>query len=116
MPNNPQFSGVPAKKEREREERERRKATHGRGKAKGHERKKDEHIKDGGNDDMAGIDNSNENKRSGKDDNRKHQKQHKSYTDGLNVRKTELSILADIAVAAKNQNGYALFFLLECFK
>ncbi|GKV19786.1 hypothetical protein SLEP1_g30005 [Rubroshorea leprosula] len=73
-----------AKKEKDREDRERRKAKHGRGKENGHEREKDEHNKDGGNDDMVEIDTSNENKRSGKDDDRKHRKRHKSSVDDFN--------------------------------
>lgn len=71
-----------AKKEKDREERERRKAKHGR--EKGREREKDEYIKDGETDDVVDIDDSIENKRSGRDDDRKHRKRHRSSADDLN--------------------------------
>ncbi|XVE93531.1 hypothetical protein REPUB_Repub01dG0202700 [Reevesia pubescens] len=76
-----------AKKEIEREERERRKAKHGRDKERGHEREKDEQLREGhseGHADMGEIHDDNENKRSGKGDDKKHRKQHQIYVDNLN--------------------------------
>lgn len=73
-----------AKKDKDREEREKRKARHGRGKESGREREKDEYIKDGETDDVVDIDDSNANKRSGRDGDRKHRKRHRSSADDLN--------------------------------
>ncbi|XP_007042685.2 PREDICTED: pre-mRNA-processing protein 40A [Theobroma cacao] len=81
-----------AKKEKEREDRERRKAKHGREKERGHEREKEEHLREGpleGNVDMAEIHDDNENKRSGKDDDKKHRKRHQSSVDNLNESEKE---------------------------
>ncbi|XWS54657.1 hypothetical protein CRYUN_Cryun10bG0107300 [Craigia yunnanensis] len=76
-----------AKKEKEREERERRKAKHGRDKERGHEREREEHLREGPSEvhvDVGEIHDDNENKRSGKDDDKKHRKQHQSSVDNLN--------------------------------
>lgn len=75
-----------AKKEKEREERERRKGKHGRDKERGgREREKEENLMEGPSEvhvDMGEIHDENENKRSGKFDN-KHRKLHRSSVDNL---------------------------------
>ncbi|XVE49358.1 hypothetical protein DITRI_Ditri01bG0077200 [Diplodiscus trichospermus] len=76
-----------AKKEKDREERDRRKAKHGRDKERGHEREKEEHSREGPSDvhvEIGEIHDDNENKRSGKDDDKKHRKRHQSSMDNSN--------------------------------
>ncbi|KAK8564242.1 hypothetical protein V6N12_036370 [Hibiscus sabdariffa] len=76
-----------AKREKEREERERRKSKHGRDKERGYERDKEEHSKEGPSDahvDTGEIHDDNEHKRSGKDDDKKHRKRHRSSVDNSN--------------------------------
>ncbi|XVF01408.1 hypothetical protein REPUB_Repub04eG0086800 [Reevesia pubescens] len=76
-----------AKKEKDREERDRRKAKHGRDKERGHDRENDEHLREGPSElnvDMGEIHDDNENRRSGKGDDKKHRKRHQGSVDNLN--------------------------------
>ncbi|KAA3463534.1 pre-mRNA-processing protein 40A-like [Gossypium australe] len=76
-----------AKKEKERDERERRKAKHGRDKERGYEREKEEHLREGPSEahgDISEVHDENENKRSGKEDSKKHRKRHQSSVDNSN--------------------------------
>ncbi|XP_012459513.1 pre-mRNA-processing protein 40A [Gossypium raimondii] len=76
-----------AKKEKERDERERRKEKHGRDKERGYEREKEEHLREEPSEahgDISEVHDENENKRSGKEDSKKHRKRHQSSVDNSN--------------------------------
>ncbi|KAL5855269.1 hypothetical protein ACOSQ4_005071 [Xanthoceras sorbifolium] len=77
-----------AKKEKEREERDKRRMKHGREKDRGREREKEDHLKKDGADsepvETTEIYDSGEDKRSGKDNDKKHRKRHQNSQDNLN--------------------------------
>ncbi|TXG64060.1 hypothetical protein EZV62_011054 [Acer yangbiense] len=77
-----------AKKEKEREERDRKRMNHGREKDRGREREKEDHLKKDAADielvETTEIYVSGENRRSGKDKDKKNRKRHQSSQDNLN--------------------------------
>ncbi|XP_044489433.1 pre-mRNA-processing protein 40A-like [Mangifera indica] len=81
------------RKEKEREERDRRKVKQGREKERGLEREKDDHLKKDGTDD-ENVDTEIHffsEKKSGKDNDKKHRKRHQSSQDNLNENEKDRS-------------------------
>ncbi|KAJ0078058.1 hypothetical protein Patl1_37327 [Pistacia atlantica] len=82
-----------ARKEKEREERDRRKVKHGREKERGREREKEDHLKKDGTDNEH-VDSEIHffsEKKSGKDNDKKHRKRHQSSQDNLNENEKDRS-------------------------